>query len=162
MPPPLRTDLKPENLLLDAGGNVKLADFGWAINTEKPRETFCGTLDYLAPEMVKQESYGPSIDAWALGVLIYEFVCGQPPFCVTSEPNTEHLSPTNKQRLKAEQRATMQRINSVDLPDPALDFASAECNDLIHKLLEKDSKQRLTVDAVLEHPWIRKHAAAFL
>ena len=154
----LATDLKPENLLLDAIGNIKMADFGWAINTEAARQTFCGTLDYLAPEMVNQDTYGPSIDVWALGVLIYEFLCGQPPFAVVSEPTTEHLSPNNKLRLKAEQRATMKRIDSVELPDPALPEASAEVNDLIKKLLVKDSKQRLTIQQVLEHPWVKAHA----
>ena len=74
-------DLKPENLLLDKDGYIKVADFGFAkeVTTGKTY-TMCGTPDYLAPELVQQTGHNKAADWWALGVLIYEMVTGLPPF----------------------------------------------------------------------------------
>ena len=76
-------DLKPENVLLAMDGHVKLTDFGLAkiLPTDlKQAETFCGTNEYLAPEIVQRNPYGPPIDWWALGILTYELLYGVPPF----------------------------------------------------------------------------------
>ena len=68
----IHRDIKPENILVD-GDTLKLADFGWSIYTPKGnRKTFCGTLDYLPPEMVKNNSYDKRVDVWSIGVLAYE------------------------------------------------------------------------------------------
>lgn len=66
----IHRDIKPENLLLSLG-KVKIADFGWSIHTENRRDTLCGTLDYLAPEMVKGCTHDSSVDMWGLGILAY-------------------------------------------------------------------------------------------
>jgi len=71
----IHRDLKPENILIDKEGNLKLADFGWSnfvdeIHTK--RETYCGTLDYLAPEMIiGNHAHDYRVDIWSVGVLIY-------------------------------------------------------------------------------------------
>lgn len=73
----MHRDLKLENLLLDSKGNLKLSDFGWsAINTTRLRQTYCGTLDYMAPEMVQGRQYDSKVDIWSLGVLLFELTQG--------------------------------------------------------------------------------------
>jgi len=74
-------DLKPENILIDADGHLKLVDFGFAKKVED-RETYtlCGTPEYLAPEVIRNTGHGTAVDWWAFGILIYEFLVGQPPF----------------------------------------------------------------------------------
>uniref|UniRef100_T1IFK2 Protein kinase C n=1 Tax=Rhodnius prolixus TaxID=13249 RepID=T1IFK2_RHOPR len=81
-------DLKLDNILLDNEGHCKLADFGMCkegILDGATTTTFCGTPDYIAPEILQELEYGPSVDWWALGVLMYEMMAGQPPFEADNE-----------------------------------------------------------------------------
>ncbi|XP_022090552.1 protein kinase C epsilon type-like isoform X1 [Acanthaster planci] len=81
-------DLKLDNILLDNDGHCKLADFGMCkegIMNGRTTATFCGTPDYIAPEILHELDYGPSVDWWALGVLMYEMMAGQPPFEADNE-----------------------------------------------------------------------------
>jgi len=131
-------DVKPENVLLSEGGVAKLADFGWCAElAEGGRNTFCGTLDYLSPEMVESEPHDAAVDLWAMGVLLFEMLVGRPPFAAKS------------------QVASVARIVKVDLQIPEeLDPLAA---DLIRKLLVRLPRERMPLCEALQHPWVRQH-----
>jgi len=78
----IHRDIKPENILI-SNGVVKLTDFGWSVynkNLFNIRSTFCGTADYVSPEMLGDSYYNYKIDTWSLGVLTFELLVGNPPF----------------------------------------------------------------------------------
>eukprot|EP00466_Bigelowiella_natans_P007205 jgi/Bigna1/76568/fgenesh1_pg.42_\ len=134
----IHRDIKPENLLLGTNGQLKIADFGWSVHAPNARrQTLCGTLDYLPPEMVEGKEHNFAVDVWSLGVLMYEFLVGDPPF--EAEGHNE----------------TYRRISRVDLHFPS--FVSKEARDLISKLLVKDPRKRLPLKDVQKHPFIVKN-----
>jgi len=91
-------DLKPENLMLDAQGHIKVTDFGMSkgnITSAGPEggtKTCCGTPDYMAPEIIYQTGHGKAVDWWALGVLLFEMLSGDIPFKVhkSSDPKKKY------------------------------------------------------------------------
>jgi serine/threonine protein kinase len=139
--PKRHRDIKPENLLIGSRGEVKIADFGWSVHAPNfRRKTLCGTLDYLPPEMIKSEAHDNTVDIWELGVLMYEFLVGKPPF------EAEGHNETYKRIVK-------------DVPQfPA--HVSAEARDLILRLLHKEPRRRMQLPDVPKHPWIVKHCGS--
>ena len=114
----MHRDIKPENILVGIHGEIKISDFGWSVHApNNRRNTMCGTLDYLPPEMIKPGSqenfYSQAVDLWSLGVLTYEFLVGEAPFEDT---------PVMTQR----------KIARCDMAVPS--FVSAEAKDLIKRV----------------------------
>jgi serine/threonine protein kinase len=79
----IHRDLKPENVLIGRDGYCKLTDFGFAKSVLPGERTYtlCGTPEYIAPEVLLNKGHGRAVDWWTLGVLIFEMIAGQPPFC---------------------------------------------------------------------------------
>ena len=90
-PPVLHRDLKPENVLI-AEDKFKIADFGWSNVEDEYRNTFCGTPDYLAPEMIRGNGHNDRLDVWTIGVLMYELLIGRPPFSPKEKPADKRLA----------------------------------------------------------------------
>lgn len=138
----IHRDIKPENLLLGAHSEIKIADFGWSVHAPTSRRnTLCGTLDYLPPEMVEGREHDEKVDIWSLGVLLYEFLYGGPPF------EAEGHS------------ATYRRISRVDLRFPPRPEVSEDAKDLIRRLLVKEPSQRMKLRDVPNHPWVKRLTA---
>mmetsp|Transcript_13678 Transcript_13678/g.20822 ORF Transcript_13678/g.20822 Transcript_13678/m.20822 type:complete len:309 (-) Transcript_13678:93-1019(-) len=134
----IHRDIKPENLLVGAYGEIKIADFGWSVHAPTSRRnTLCGTLDYLPPEMVEGREHDEQVDVWSLGVLLYEFLVGNPPFEAEGH------------------NATYRRISRVDLQFPK--GMPEDAQDLIAKLLQKDPKKRMPLKNISQHPWVLRN-----
>ena len=132
----IHRDLKPENILVDEYDNVKICDFGWCVQSNEIRNTFCGTLEYMAPEMILCEGHSFQVDLWALGILLYELLHGYAPF----------RSPKDTEMRK--------QILSNDIKfDPKI---SSLAKDLILKIVKGDPNDRINLDQILAHPWIEK------
>mmetsp|Transcript_22319 Transcript_22319/g.51111 ORF Transcript_22319/g.51111 Transcript_22319/m.51111 type:complete len:674 (-) Transcript_22319:51-2072(-) len=130
-------DIKPENLLVTQDDVLKIADFGWCAMTTTLRTTFCGTLDYLAPEMIQGIGHNHALDIWSAGVLLYEMMVGRPPF-----------QSTNHGQL-------IFKILSLDLKFPA--FISKEASDLVRRLVQNNPRDRMPLLKSLLHPWVVMH-----
>jgi len=134
-------DLKPENILIDAEGHLKLVDFGFAKKVEN-RETYtlCGTPEYLAPEVIRNTGHGTAVDWWAFGILVYEFLVGQPPFWDQNPMKIYEQIVEGKVRFPS--------------------AMSADARDLISGLCTVDTSKRLGnisggASRVKSHPWFK-------
>ena len=131
-------DLKPENLLLDRVGYLRIADFGFAKSVEDRTFTLCGTPEYLAPEIVLSHGHGKAVDWWALGILAFEMLAGYPPFF------DDHPLGIYEKILR----------NEVAFPSHIDPYAK----DLIRRLLTADRSKRLGnlrggAEDVMDHAW---------
>ncbi|XP_048872517.1 ribosomal protein S6 kinase beta-1 isoform X1 [Brienomyrus brachyistius] len=136
-------DLKPENIMLNNHGHVKLTDFGLckeSIHDDTVTHTFCGTIEYMAPEILMRSGHNRAVDWWSLGALMYDMLTGAPPF-------------TGENRKK-----TIDKILKCKLNLPP--YLTQEARDLLKKLLKRNASSRLGAgpgDAteVQAHPFFR-------
>eukprot|EP00669_Euglena_mutabilis_P004697 TRINITY_DN16045_c0_g1_i1.p1 TRINITY_DN16045_c0_g1~~TRINITY_DN16045_c0_g1_i1.p1 ORF type:complete len:402 (-),score=55.55 TRINITY_DN16045_c0_g1_i1:762-1910(-) len=137
-------DLKPANMLLASDADtseVKIVDFGLAvlIGHDATLDTLCGTLAYMAPEILNGYPYGQAVDMWAVGVILYQMVSGVCPFAGNS-------------------RAAIGGHIARGLRNLQTDFpadVSPDCRDLVRRLLDPTPAHRITAPDSLNHPWIR-------
>jgi serine/threonine protein kinase len=135
-------DLKLENILLDKHENVKLVDFGFTREYEGKSsylQTWCGTICYSAPEMIKGEKYaGEKVDVWSLGIILFALLSGELPF----DDDDEH--------------ATKTRILKEEPKYP--DHIPTQAKDLIVSMLSKRPFIRPSLADILQHPWLAEFA----
>ncbi|GAA82155.1 hypothetical protein AtubIFM55763_007185 [Aspergillus tubingensis] len=128
-------DLKPENILLDYTGHIALCDFGLCkldMKDEDRTNTFCGTPEYLAPELLLGNGYTKTVDWWTLGVLLYEMLTGLPPFY---DENTNDM---------------YRKILQEPLTFPSTDIVPPAARDLLSRLLDRDPQRRLGANGAAE------------
>jgi len=140
-------DLKLENLLLvkdnDPNLTLKLADFGLSkLYQGKALQTACGTPFYVAPDILLGDGYGPGVDMWACGILLYVLLSGRLPFAADSDADLFKLI----------------MVGDLVWKSPQFDTVSAEAKDLISKLIVVEPEQRWTATQALQHPWIVSRA----
>ena len=134
-------DLKPENILMDEDGYLKLADFGMAkkLKEDEKAMSFCGTPEYLAPEIITMEGHDKNADWWSFGILLFEMLCGLPPFYVENLDKMYELIKTSTVKF------------------PKRIVLSEDAKDIIRKLLEKNPKKRLGsqrgIEEIKSHPF---------
>ncbi|XP_057516784.1 serine/threonine-protein kinase AtPK2/AtPK19-like isoform X1 [Amaranthus tricolor] len=135
-------DLKPENILMDADGHVVLTDFGLAkeIDESSRSNSLCGTMEYMAPEIIQAKGHNKNADWWSVGILLYEMLNGQPPF-------------THSNRQKLQQKIINEKVK---LPP----MVTTEAHSLLKGLLHKDPSKRLGsgptgADEIKSHKWFR-------
>eukprot|EP01126_Amoeba_proteus_P041381 TRINITY_DN4449_c0_g1_i13.p1 TRINITY_DN4449_c0_g1~~TRINITY_DN4449_c0_g1_i13.p1 ORF type:complete len:271 (-),score=56.61 TRINITY_DN4449_c0_g1_i13:237-1049(-) len=133
-------DLKPENLLLKANGYIVMTDFGLTkeglCHPESRTSTFCGTPEYLSPEVLRGEEYTKSVDWWSLGIVIYEMLTGFPPFYDDDEVSMYH------------------KILTMELVIPS--YFTIEVANMVASLLSRDLKTRLQgVNQIKSHQWFK-------
>ncbi|KAK1249354.1 hypothetical protein MKX07_002870 [Trichoderma sp. CBMAI-0711] len=137
-------DLKLENILFDTHENVKLVDFGFTREYEgrtNHLQTFCGTICYSAPEMLKGEKYaGEKVDVWSLGIILYALLCGELPF----DDDDDNV--------------TRNKILTEEAKYP--EHFPVEAIPLIKSLLSKRPLLRPTLPEILAHPFLAEHAPA--
>lgn len=130
-------DLKIENIMISTSGEIKIIDFGLSnlFDRRKQLHTFCGSLYFAAPELLKASPYtGPEVDVWSFGVVLYVLVCGKVPF---DDENSSVLHEKIKQ-------------GKVEYPQ----HLSIEVISLLSKMLVVDPKRRATLKQVVEHHWM--------
>ena len=135
----IHRDIKPENVLLGEGLVSKLTDFGWSnyMQEDEKRKTVCGTPIYLAPEIIKEEGHDEKVDIWCIGVLLFELITGNVPF---QGNDLESL----KENILHLRIAWPKDINT-------------DAKNLIKKILKLDPGSRISLEEMLQHPFISKH-----
>lgn len=126
-------DIKPENMVIDAFGNIRLIDFNLSCKCDQILYDRCGSLAYMAPEILLNKGYTEMVDIWSLGVMMYRIVLGTLPFDDVTENRI---------------------IQKILYMDPRYtDAISEDLYDLLNKMMEKDPCKRITIREIEQHHW---------
>jgi serine/threonine protein kinase len=134
----IHRDLKPENILITSRGHICLTDFGLAkeqVQSDEGASTFCGTLEYMSPEMIKGVKYGKPADFWSVGILLYDMLYGQPPF-----------QSSNRKKLQ-----DMILKKKILLPS----YWHKDTHSIVKALTDRDPKKRPKIDQIKKHPFFK-------
>ncbi len=136
----IHRDIKPENILMFENGVIKLCDFGWCTKLNGgQRITFCGTVEYMSPEMVNKEEYSKEIDIWSLGILLYEMIHGHSPF----KPDKPKFNMNDV-------------IGNIKIKDLKFNKdISEECKELILHLLDRDISRRYKIEDIYKSKFVK-------
>ena len=155
----IHRDIKPENLLMNSENILKLSDFGWCCECEiGTRTTFCGTFEYMAPEIIKEQPYDKSVDIWALGILLYEMFYGFSPFQAKDNNNVTNGGDNND---LGTQEVFYNIINHKLIFNDSIRNINNDMKNLILEMLEPKIKKRYNIKDILNSPWIRKFQYKF-
>lgn len=117
-------------------GEPKLGDFGLSVCVkDNMRASFCGTVDYMAPEVLKRVNYGKDVDLWCLGILIFEILVGKPPYTGKND------------------QMVMKSILFTEVQYP--EFLSIELRDLLKRLIDLNPNKRMDLNRIQAHPWLK-------
>lgn len=134
----IHRDLKPKNILFDKNYNIRLIDFGFSKKFQAKNEmfhTFCGTSEYMSPEMIQGQSYSTKTDVWSLGIILYEMIVGKRPF---------------------ENSNTNQLFQNIQESEPDYTGVSYSLRDLVENMLKKNLKERISLRQIKNYYSIQK------
>lgn len=134
----IHRDIKPENILISKEDVIKICDFGWSAQGNDKKLTFCGTLDYMSPEMINAEPHTTKLDVWSLGILLYEMLHGTPPY--------RGKNPKDQLRL----------ISSGNFAIG--NHVSKSAAALIRNILQIRPESRPSVKDVLKSQWVQEYS----
>jgi serine/threonine protein kinase len=127
-------------LLLDKNHDIKLCDFGWSTQRAKHEKmrTFCGTYEYMSPELLQKKSYDYTVDIWGLGILLFELMHGYSPY--RAKKIEDIYSNIVHKRMKISSRC------------------SKEVKDLLQRILKIKPAERISIEDILRHPWVLRYS----
>eukprot|EP00270_Netrium_digitus_P004337 TRINITY_DN1538_c0_g1_i4.p1 TRINITY_DN1538_c0_g1~~TRINITY_DN1538_c0_g1_i4.p1 ORF type:complete len:458 (+),score=25.06 TRINITY_DN1538_c0_g1_i4:125-1498(+) len=150
-------DVKPENILIThfspsgpqgrSEPQIKLADFGFAalVNAGDSTSGFFGSPLYMAPEIIQHISYGPSVDVWSVGVILFTALCGFMPFYGSDSEVFAQV---------------LQGDSHLDFQSSPWDIISPMAKDIVQRMLRKEPSERISIEEALRHPWIASHCSS--
>ena len=159
-------DIKLENILIDLNNNIKICDFGiskiFPDNSSNKMLLFdkCGTPMYMAPEILLSSKengyYAKPVDIWAAGIALYIILSGQLPFSIKDEKMNNNFVINNSTEKKNINNKIL-HFNIIHQQPKPIEKISSEAKNLLHGLLNKNPLKRLTIDEILNHPWLNEN-----